>query len=383
MTGPSRKLLRHPAEAAAPRWRSDEARPGECRTDLSVVHTKLPISSAAPNPSDSPQLLKVGPDDPHRRLDQFLAAALAPERSRSQVARMIRAGLVSLNGSAARASSSVGPGDRIEIIAPSAPPTPRHAPSNAPPLEVLFSDPEMLVVNKPAGITVHPAPGHPHSTLVDALMAAFPDLAAMVDPDGPMRPGIVHRLDRNTSGVMVVARTAFSRMALSQQFKDRTVYKTYLALVRGIVSRDRFTVARPVGRHPTERKRMSVHSHNPRAAITQFLVLHRFNGSSNPATLLRARPETGRTHQIRVHLAAAGHPCLGDTVYGDGANAASSALLPPGRQALHALALALTHPRTAQRREFIAPIPDDLLTLITASGLEVGPMTIQQWLAAE
>ncbi|HKV56210.1 MAG TPA: RluA family pseudouridine synthase, partial [Candidatus Binataceae bacterium] len=168
--------------------------------------------SAVPN-----RVLIVGPAGAAERLDQYLAAAMAPEWSRSQVGRMIKAGLVTLNGSAVRASASTHPGDRIEIASP--PTIPAAPPAENPPeIEVLFEDAELIVVNKPAGMTVHRAPGHLHSTLVDGLMARFPDLAAMSEPDGVMRPGIVHRLDKDTSGVMVVARTPFARMALSQQF---------------------------------------------------------------------------------------------------------------------------------------------------------------------
>src|SRR6266851_5790739 len=216
--------------------------------------------------------LTAGPEHERKRLDQFVAANLAPEYSRSQVARMIKAGLVTLNGGVARASAALRRGDRVEIKPPPAPAV-APVPAPAPEIEVLFADSELIVVNKPARMTVHPAPGHPHSTLVDALMARFPDLATMVEPDGVVRPGIVHRLDKETSGVMVVARTPFARTALSRQFKERTVRKIYVAVVRGRVARDRQEIARALGRHPTERKRMSVRSRNPREAISHATVL--------------------------------------------------------------------------------------------------------------
>jgi 23S rRNA pseudouridine1911/1915/1917 synthase len=338
------------------------------------------MSLEAQHPSHPGQILTVDPGQQRQRLDQFLAAELAPEWSRSRIARMIKAGLVTLNGSPVRQSSLVQVGDRIEITPPPTPPP--AGPQIPPQVEVLFDDPELLIVNKPAGMAVHPAPGHPHSTLVDALVASFPELVAMAEPDAPLRPGIVHRLDKDTSGVMVVARTPFARMALSRQFKDRTVSKSYLAIVRGLVARDQFTSTWPVGRHPIERRRMSIRSHKPRAAITRFLVLNRFLGT-NPATLLRARPETGRTHQIRVHLAAAGHPCLGDSLYGGASKAERAGDWTEARQALHALALAITHPRTGERLEFIAPIPADMLGFITAHGLELHPSTLRQWLDPE
>jgi len=328
------------------------------------------------------QCLVVGDGYEYRRLDQFVTAALAPERSRSQVGRMIKAGLVTLNGTPARASCAIRPGDRVEIASLlSCEPTlcdrddvAEQATASA--LEVLYSDPELLAVNKPAGMPVHPSAGHPHSTLTDALVARFPDLLTMAEADGLMRPGIVHRLDKETSGVMVVARTPFARMALSQQFKERGVSKVYVAIVRGSVGHDRFTVARPLGRHPTERKRMSIGSRKPREAHTEFFVIHRFEFSSNPLTLLMARPRTGRTHQIRVHLAASGHPCIGDELYGGGKS--NPGWIRKG-QALHALALTITHPRTGARLEFIAPPPEDFSGFLTAAGLASGPSTIRQW----
>jgi len=179
---------------------------------------------------------------------------------------------------------------------------------------------------------------------------------------------------------MVVARTPFMRMALSQQFKERGVSKVYLAIVRGSPVHDRFTVAYPVGRHPTERKRMSIRSRRPRQARTEFFVLYRFAAGAGPLTLLKARPQTGRTHQIRVHLAASGHPCLGDALYGGGKGNSGWSR---GGQALHALALTVTHPRTGARLEFIAPLPDDISRFLTAGGLAIGPSTIRQWIDAE
>jgi 23S rRNA pseudouridine1911/1915/1917 synthase len=299
---------------------------------------------------------------------------------------MIKAGLITVNGTTVRASCAIRPGDRVAIVSPVLD-KPALASQNGTaqdaaghPLEVLFSDTELLAVNKPAGLPVHPSPGHPDSTLADALVGQFPDLVAMAEPDGLKRAGIVHRLDKETSGVMVVARTPFARMALSQQFKDRSVNKVYLAIVRGTAVQDRFTVAQAVGRHPTERKRMSIQSRRPREARTEFFVLHRFEAAGNPVTLLKARPQTGRTHQIRVHLAASGHPCLGDALYGG--SKSNSGWSREG-QALHALALTIAHPRTCERLRFIAPLPEDITRLLTVGGLAIGPSILQQWIDKE
>jgi 23S rRNA pseudouridine1911/1915/1917 synthase len=314
------------------------------------------------------------------RLDVFVSAHLQPEYSRSQAARMIKAGLVIINGAAARAASAVRSGARIEI-SPPAHGTEAAIPTAAPPIEVLFADAEVIVVNKPAGMTVHPAPGHHDGTLVDALLARFPDIATMAEPDGVLRPGIVHRLDKDTSGVMVVARTPFARTALSAQFKDRTVKKTYLAIVRGIVTRDRITIERPIGRHPVERKRMSVSSYAPRDAVSHVRVMARFPGAARErpgASLVIVRPETGRTHQIRVHLASIAHPCLGDSLYG-GRSHDTRGEFP--RQALHALALTFEHPRTGVRMEYIAPVPDDFAPFLSAHGLDTTIEAARGWIA--
>jgi 23S rRNA pseudouridine1911/1915/1917 synthase len=246
----------------------------------------------------------------------------------------------------------------------------------APSIEVLHADDELIVVNKPAGMTVHPAPGHPDATLVDALLARFPELATMAEAGGVLRPGIVHRLDKETSGVMVVARTPFSKAALSAQFKARTVKKIYLAIVRGIVARDRITIERALGRHPTDRKRMSVHSHTARDALSNVFVLQRLRNSPE-ATLVMVMPETGRTHQIRVHLASIGHPCLGDVLYGGG-----SKDKPVGeagefqRHALHAIGLAIDHPRTHDRQVYFAPMPPDFTGFLTARRVDLEQLKI-------
>jgi 23S rRNA pseudouridine1911/1915/1917 synthase len=326
------------------------------------------------------------------RLDVFVAAELGAEFSRSQAARMIRAGLVRLNGAPARAADAVRVGDRIEIESPSAMPVAATSPGEAdsPAIEVRYADNEIVVVNKPAGMTVHPAPGHPGGTLVDALLARFPEMAAMAEAGGVMRPGIVHRLDKDTSGVMVVAHTPFARMELARQFKERTVSKIYLAVVRGVIGRERLSITRPVGRHPVERKRMSVNSRRGREALTEVCVLARMPAAGDGATLVGVRPLTGRTHQIRVHLASIGHPCLGDPLYGGrqskgqikGTKDApfSDATSSFKRQALHALALRLNHPRTRAALEFVAPPPEDFTGFLTARGVATGRAELKRWI---
>ena len=311
------------------------------------------------------------------RLDVFVSMRLTPEYSRSQVARMIKAGLVTVNAAPARASSAIRAGDRVDVSAP--PAGDLQDPSklqegDAPEIPLIFADDEMIVVNKPAGMTVHPAPGHPAGTLVDALLARFPELSAMAEPDGVLRPGIVHRLDKDTSGVMVVARTPFARTALSRQFKDRSVRKTYLAIVRGKVARERTTIERPVGRHPVERKRMSIRSHAPRDAVSHVRAIARFEDAS----LVRVKPDTGRMHQIRVHLASIGHPCLGDPLYGGKNNGGFFQ-----RQALHALALSITHPRTGDRLEFLAPLTQDFVEFLTLNSFSADAADLRQWIELE
>src|SRR5258708_6513133 len=322
-----------------------------------------------------PQTIIVDAEHDRMRLDVFISMRLAPEYSRSQVARMIKAGLVTVNGSAARAASGIRRGDRIDVAAP--PPTvgldPDSSRTGAREISVIFADDEIVVVNKPAGMTVHPAPGHPDGTLVDGLLKRFPEIATMAEPDGVLRPGIVHRLDKDTSGVMVVARTPFARTALSRQFKERSVRKIYLAIVKGIVARDRVTIERPVGRHPVERKKMSVRSHMPRDAISQVTVLRRFepapeDGLELGASLVRVKPETGRMHQIRVHLASIGHPCLGDRVYG-GAHPDALSLF--DRQALHAIALSIAHPRSSAPLKFLPPLPAAFVAFFARESREI------------
>jgi 23S rRNA pseudouridine1911/1915/1917 synthase len=320
-----------------------------------------------------PRILIAAAAHQRMRLDLFMAGALAPEYSRAQAARMIKAGRVTLNGASARVSATLRAGDRIEIdAAREVVPCPANA--DAPKITVIHADDELIAVNKPAGMTVHRAPGHLHSTLVDGLLARFPELATMAELDGIMRPGIVHRLDKDTSGVMVVARTPFARTALARQFKERTVSKFYVAIVRGVVAREQFTLALPIGRHPSERKRMSVRSRTPRAAVSHVTVLWR----GGDVTLVGVRPETGRTHQIRVHLAAVGHPCVGDATYGSRESGTPAV----GRQALHAFALAVEHPRSGSRLEFRAPLADDMATALAAYGLKAPEAMIEHWVAA-
>lgn len=303
------------------------------------------------------------------RLDAYLAREWAPEYSRSQILKAIKAGLVVINQRTARASDPIHPGDRIELRVP-APAAPAAA-APAPGIEVLFEDPDLIFVNKPPGMAVHPSAGHPHSTLVDALVARFPDLSSVVELDGSWRAGIVHRLDKDTSGVMVVARNSFARAALSDQFKQRTVEKVYVALVVGHLGRERLTIDKPVGRHHTERKRMSVRSRSGREALSEVKLIQRGSltlksGVTLPVSLVAVRPRTGRTHQIRVHLASVGHPCVGDPLYGR----QDRAELPLNRQALHAFYLAIAHPRTGVRLGLVAPLPPDLRAVLAACGFD-------------
>jgi len=313
--------------------------------------------------------LTVAPDHERMRLDVFVSSALGPEFTRSHVARMIKAGLVTVNGAPSRPSSAVHQGDSIAIAEPQ-PVEPPEASSSAPYIEVLHADDEIIVVNKPAGMTVHPAPGHHDGTLVDALLARFPELATMAEAGGVLRPGIVHRLDKETSGVMVVARTPLAKAALSAQFKARTVKKVYLAIVRGIVARDRVAIEHPIGRHPTERKKMSIHSHTPREAVSKVMVLARMRDEA-PSTLVMVTPETGRTHQIRVHLASSGHPCLGDALYG-GKHAGEFP-----RHALHAMRLSFEHPRRKERLTLSAPIPSDFQDFLLTRSVDIDALPFE------
>jgi 23S rRNA pseudouridine1911/1915/1917 synthase len=226
------------------------------------------------------------------------------------------------------------------------------------PLVVLYEDAHLLAIDKPPGMVVHPAPGARRGTLVNALAHRLGALAGVGPAD---RPGIVHRLDRDTSGVLLVARTAAALEALARQFRDRSVQKRYLAIVRGRVARASGTVDQPIGRHPRERKRMSVHGTRARAAVTRWEVVERFTD----ATLVRVRPETGRTHQIRVHLAAMGHPVLGDKVYGRRRTTRGAAAPQDcARQALHAEEICFAHPVSGEAVVVRATVPNDLETVL-------------------
>ena len=276
------------------------------------------------------------------RLDTFLAQR-CPDLSRSRIQSLTAEGLVAVDGAQAKPAARLREGQTVSLVVP--PPAPSTLVPQAMDLAVVYEDPDLLVIDKPAGLVTHPAPGHPDQTLANAVLAHCPDLEGV---GGEVRPGLVHRLDRDTSGLIVVAKNDAAQAGLSAQFKDRTVSKTYVAAVTGHPDPERATIDAPIGRHPTGRTRMAIVS-TGRDAVTDYDVLRRLRGYS----LLEARPRTGRTHQIRVHLASVGHPVAGDTTYGKPA---------PGldRHFLHAHRLAFDHPRTGKRLELESPLPEDL-----------------------
>jgi len=289
-----------------------------------------------------------------QRLDAALAK-LEPSLSRAHVRRLIEEGAVTLSGERVKPAHRLRGGERISGAVPEAKPTELVA--EALPLAILWQDADVAVIDKPAGLVVHPAPGHSHGTLVNALLHHCRDLSGI---GGELRPGIVHRLDKDTSGVLVVAKNDAAHRSLAAQFKVHSVLREYLALVRGAPRAAQGTIEAAIGRHPTDRKRMSTRTRRGRAAVTHYRVEERLRAAS----LLRLRLETGRTHQVRVHLASIGVSILGDPVYGGGR--AQGQELGLSRQALHAAVLGFVHPRTGEALRFESPLPADLVRALEA-----------------
>ena len=295
------------------------------------------------------------------RLDKFLMDRLPSWISRSAIQRAIRDGRVLVDGYTRKPSYRVKVGEKITVETPE-PKVPDRVLPEPLPLDLVYEDRDIVVVNKPPGMMVHPIPSRTSGTLVNALLYSVKDLQGI---GGKLRPGIVHRLDKDTSGVMVVAKNELAHRKLSGQFKNRVVKKVYLAIVRGRVKEDEFEVDLPIARHPVIRVKMSV-VEGGKPASTRFEVLRRFGDS---ATLLKAVPKTGRTHQIRVHLKHIGHPILGDEVYGGKRN---DSVYGARRQMLHALKIGFYHPRTGDWMEFVGRIPKDFKdVLINLAGMEV------------
>jgi 23S rRNA pseudouridine1911/1915/1917 synthase len=301
--------------------------------------------------------IQVTKKDQGRRLDQFLSETDL-NLSRSQAKLLIQKHHILLNQKPAKASAHVKTGDIVSGSLPE--PEPLSLKPEPLPLAILYEDPSIIVVDKPPGMVVHPAYGNPSGTLVNALLYHCKDLAGI---NGVLRPGIVHRLDKDTSGVMVVAKDDEAFHHLTEQFKNRTVKKAYSAIVYGRFGQDEGLIDSAIGRHPSERKRMSTRTKRGREAITRWKKLEEFDG----CTLLEIFPQTGRTHQIRVHLSSIGHPVLGDPLYGRKGRPGTihdpvlkECVKKMDRQALHAQRLEFTHPRTGERVQFISPIPQDM-----------------------
>ena len=295
--------------------------------------------------------LEAAPSDAGQRLDAYLHARL-PEYSRSRLQEWIQSGRVQVDGARQKRSYQLRGSEKIQLEPAAA--LPLRATAEDLPLEILYEDPAVIAVNKPAGMVVHAGAGVHSGTLVNALLHRFKSLSGV---GGELRPGIVHRLDRFTSGVILVARADAAHRELAAQFATRRVEKTYMALVHGRVKADRGRIDTPITRHPTQRTRMTSRLARGRPALTEYQVLRRFE----KFTLLEVRIGTGRTHQIRVHLSSLHHPVVGDTLYGAPAS-------PLGRYFLHAQRITFTSPWTGERVSVTAPIPGALERFIDALG---------------
>jgi len=290
---------------------------------------------------------RVGEENKGQRLDVFLADNLSGKFSRSFIQRLISEGSVTLNGMAVKPHHKINAGDSIKVVIPEA--KPYSVKGEKIPLDIVYEDEYLLVVNKRHDMVVHPAPGNYTGTLVNALLGHCTDLSGI---GGVMKPGIVHRLDKGTSGLLVVAKTDEVHRALAKQFKDKTTARVYLALVRGVVELDNGIIELPIGRSVHDRKKMAVKFEDARDAKTQYKVLKRFKDF----TLLELRLATGRTHQIRVHMSHIGHPVLGDDKYG------TRGIF--SHPVLHAARLGFVHPVTEKYMEFESAMPEDMKKLI-------------------
>lgn len=277
------------------------------------------------------------------RIDKFLSEN-CPELSRSFLQKMLRSEEITVNGKIIKSSYKVSAGELVLFEVPEM--EEPDIPAENIPLDILYEDGDIVIVNKPKGMVVHPAAGHYSGTLVNALM--YHCRADLSGINGVMRPGIVHRIDMDTTGVLVVCKNDLAHTAVAEQLKTHSITRKYYAIVHGVIKEDEGTVNAPIGRHPVDRKKMSVNPKNGKEAVTHYTVLERFG----QFTYVECRLETGRTHQIRVHMASIGHPLLGDAVYGP----AKCPFKLQG-QTLHAGVLGIVHPRTGEYMEFSAPLP--------------------------
>ena len=288
-------------------------------------------------------------DTAGERLDRFLAR-MQPELTRSHIQKLIASGDVRVDGRAQKPGYKSRGGGTVTLVLP-APEATEVLPEDLP-LDILYEDEDIIVVNKARGMVVHPAAGVTHGTLVNALLYHCKDLSGI---NGEIRPGIVHRLDKDTSGVMVCAKNDRAHVSLAEQIKEKTATRTYVAIVHGNITEEAGTIKGAIGRHPTERKQMAI-VEGGKPAVTHFRVLERYG----KYTLVECRLETGRTHQIRVHMTSIGHPLVGDPKYGNRKNPFQIA-----GQALHSKSLDLTHPRTGERMHFEAAVPGDMMEIIS------------------
>lgn len=289
-------------------------------------------------------------EEPSVRIDRYLAEQ-CPEFSRSYLQKLLKEQKVTADGRPVKANYKILPGAEIQVEIPDME-VPDIRPEDIP-LDILYEDEHLLVVNKPKGMVVHPAAGHTEGTLVNAVMAHCGDNLSGIN--GVLRPGIVHRIDKDTTGALVICKEDAVHRDLAEQLKEHSIKRRYRAIVQGNLKEDEGTIEGPIGRHPTDRKKMAINYKNGKDAVTHYKVLERFG----QYTYIECRLETGRTHQIRVHMTSIGHPLLGDTVYGSSKNPFHLQ-----GQTLHAMILGFRHPVTGEYIEFEAPLPDYFLKLL-------------------
>ncbi len=300
------------------------------------------------------EIYQIGSSDAGARLDVFVASR-EEQLSRSFVQKLIGDGAITVNQKVARAKYRLKEGDSVAVAAP--PPVELKVSPEPIPLDIFYEDKDVIVVNKPRGMVVHPAEGNYTGTLVNALLYHCRDLSGI---NGVLRPGIVHRIDKDTSGLLMIAKNDLAHEHLAGQLKEHTVRRGYLALAHGILASERGVVDAPIGRDPRDRQKMAVTNRNGKAAVTHYRVL----GSAGNYTLLKLRLETGRTHQIRVHMAYIGHPLVGDVRYGP-----SKPHWGLGGQFLHAYMLGFVHPRSGEFLEFRAHLPEELNAILQKLGI--------------